>query len=107
MSNVLHRALHCQGKRFDVKFLTHGRLLCKHRGRIRTEIGMRKRQTLSLRVSADFKRRLVEEAKKEKRSVTNYIEATLTALWQRKDSEIRPRSKENKVAGHPEKGGRE
>ncbi len=57
---------------------------------------MRKRQTLSLRVSSEFKRRLVEEAKKEKRSVTNYIEATLTRLWQQKDLESLDRFKENK-----------
>jgi predicted HicB family RNase H-like nuclease len=43
---------------------------------------MPKTETLNLRVSSEFKRRLVEEAKKEKRSVTNYIEAKLTELWQ-------------------------
>ncbi len=42
---------------------------------------MGKTETLNLRVSVEFKRRLVEEAKKEKRSVTNYIEAALTELW--------------------------
>lgn len=48
---------------------------------------MPKRQTLSLRVSADFKRRLFEAAKKDKRSVTNYIEVALTKLWHEEDSE--------------------
>jgi hypothetical protein len=43
---------------------------------------MAKDQTLNLRVSADFKRRLMEEAAKQKRSVTNYLEVTLTGLWQ-------------------------
>ncbi len=57
---------------------------------------MRKSETLNLRVSADFKERLVEEAKKERRSVTNYLEATLTKLWQRKDSVITSRSKRRK-----------
>jgi predicted HicB family RNase H-like nuclease len=47
---------------------------------------MRKTETLNLRVSAEFKRRLMEEAKKEKRSVTNYIEAVLTELWGQKSS---------------------
>jgi len=47
---------------------------------------MPKTETLNLRVSAKFKRRLIEEAKKERRSVTNYIEASLTELWQRKHS---------------------
>jgi predicted HicB family RNase H-like nuclease len=43
---------------------------------------MAKTETLNLRVSADFKRRLREEAAKEKRSVTNYLEATLTRIWE-------------------------
>ncbi len=48
---------------------------------------MAKTETLNLRVSAEFKRRLMEEAAKEKRSVTNYLEATITAVWeQRQDS---------------------
>lgn len=42
---------------------------------------MLKTETLNLRVSAEFKRRLMEEARKEKRSITNYIEATITELW--------------------------
>jgi predicted HicB family RNase H-like nuclease len=42
---------------------------------------MTKSQTLNLRVSAEFKRRLIEEAKKEQRSVTNYIEAALAEFW--------------------------
>jgi predicted HicB family RNase H-like nuclease len=47
---------------------------------------MSKTETLNLRVSAEFKRRLTEEAKKEKRSVTNYIEAAITELWTLKSS---------------------
>ncbi len=47
---------------------------------------MRKTETLNLRVSAEFKRRLIEEAKKEKRSVTNYLEATLASLWKAQSS---------------------
>jgi len=45
---------------------------------------MPKTETLNLRVSAEFKRRLVEEARKEKRSVTNYIEVTITEFWSQK-----------------------
>jgi predicted HicB family RNase H-like nuclease len=51
---------------------------------------------LSLRVSTEFKRRLVEEARKDRRSVANYIEATLIKLWQEKDSETLRRAKDNK-----------
>jgi predicted HicB family RNase H-like nuclease len=47
---------------------------------------MLKTETLNLRVSAEFKRRLIEEAKKEKRSVTNYIEVAITELWALKAS---------------------
>jgi predicted HicB family RNase H-like nuclease len=42
---------------------------------------MRKKDTLNLRVSAGFKRKLSKEAKKEKRSITNYLEITLEKVW--------------------------
>jgi len=45
---------------------------------------MRKSVTLNLRISPEFKRRLISEARKEKRSVTNYIEVTLAEWWKRK-----------------------
>jgi predicted HicB family RNase H-like nuclease len=45
---------------------------------------MAKKETLNLRVSAAFKRRLAEEAKKENRSVTNYLETTLETLWRQR-----------------------
>lgn len=55
---------------------------------------MLKTETLNLRVSAEFKRRLIEEARKDKRSVTNYIEAAITELWTLKASgTTRTRSK--------------
>jgi len=47
---------------------------------------MQKTQTLNLRVSPEFKRRLIAEAKKEKRSVTNYLEVTLVDVWEAKKS---------------------
>ena len=50
------------------------------------DIGMLKTETLNLRVSADFKKRLTEEAAKERRSVTNYLEVTLLAHWEGRDS---------------------
>jgi predicted HicB family RNase H-like nuclease len=46
---------------------------------------VRKTETLNLRVSAEFKRKLEEEAKREKRSVTNYLEAVLEKLWSESD----------------------
>jgi predicted HicB family RNase H-like nuclease len=45
---------------------------------------MLKTETLNLRVSAEFKRKLIEEARKERRSVTNYIEVTVTEVWDQK-----------------------
>jgi predicted HicB family RNase H-like nuclease len=54
---------------------------------------MPKTETLNLRVSAEFKRRLIEEAKKEKRSVTNYIEAAIAELWTLKSSGARIKTK--------------
>jgi len=42
---------------------------------------MRKSVTLNLRISREFKQKLVREARKEKRSITNYIEVALTELW--------------------------
>ena len=53
---------------------------------------MAKTETLNLRVSADFKRRLAEEAAKEKRSVTNYLEAILTELWDQRESRLQRRA---------------
>ena len=50
------------------------------------EGGMRKTETLNLRVSPKFKRRLIQEAKKVKRSLTNYIEVALYEFWTQKGS---------------------
>lgn len=47
---------------------------------------MAKTETLNLRVSTEFKRRLVEEAARERRSVTNYLEVTLTNFWEKRES---------------------
>jgi predicted HicB family RNase H-like nuclease len=48
---------------------------------------MKKEETLNLRVSAAFKRKLAEEAKKEHRSLTNYLETALTKLWEHQETE--------------------
>jgi hypothetical protein len=46
---------------------------------------MKKTETLNLRVSPEFKRRLMHEAARQKRSVTNYLEVTLTGFWAGRD----------------------
>ncbi len=59
---------------------------------------MRKTETLNLRVSPEFKRRLVEEARRVKRSVTNYIEAALSEFWVLKASGTTHRTKTKREA---------
>ena len=44
-----------------------------------------KKETLNFRVSAEFKQRLIEVAEKERRSLTNYLETTLTRLWEEQE----------------------
>jgi hypothetical protein len=44
---------------------------------------MKKTETLNLRVSPEFKRRLIQEAARQKRSITNYLEVILTDIWTR------------------------
>jgi predicted HicB family RNase H-like nuclease len=56
---------------------------------------MAKSETLNLRVSPDFKRKLVEAAAQQKRSVTNYLEAVLTLLWERERARDPIRPKKN------------
>jgi predicted HicB family RNase H-like nuclease len=49
-------------------------------------MSMAKKETLNFRVSAEFKRKLIEEATKEHRSLTNYLETALTKLWEQQES---------------------
>jgi len=44
---------------------------------------MSKTETLNLRVSQEFKRKLADAAAKQRRSVTNYLEVVLTEMWDR------------------------
>ena len=48
---------------------------------------MPKKETLNLRVPGEFKKRLFEEAAKEKRSVTNYLEVILTGIWAQQEGD--------------------
>jgi HicB family len=57
---------------------------------------MKKKETLNLRVSAEFKRKLAEEAKKERRSLTNYLETALMRLWELQESEIGTKAQRGK-----------
>jgi predicted transcriptional regulator len=57
-------------------------------GSITIRMSMMKKETLNFRVSADFKRKLAEEAKKERRSLTNYLETALTKFWEQQESRV-------------------
>ncbi len=52
-----------------------------------------KTETLNLRVSPEFKKKLVEEAAKQRRSVTNYLEVALVDLWEEEDSRMRAKKR--------------
>jgi predicted HicB family RNase H-like nuclease len=54
-----------------------------------------KTETLNLRVSPDFKKRLAEEAAKARRSVTNYLEVTLLDLWELEATGAAKKGKQN------------
>jgi hypothetical protein len=51
-------------------------------------------------VSTEFKRKLEEEAMREKRSVTNYLEVTLQKHWQESAS-TKTRSPKKKKSENP------
>jgi predicted HicB family RNase H-like nuclease len=51
------------------------------------------KETLNFRVSAEFKRRPIEEAEKERRSLTNYLETTLTRLCEEREMTAAKRRK--------------
>ena len=48
---------------------------------------MKKKETLNFRVSAEFKRKLIEEANKQRRSLTNYLETTLMEVWGKQETD--------------------
>lgn len=49
---------------------------------------MKKKETLNFRVPAEFKRRLIEEANKQRRSLTNYLETTLMEVWGKQETDL-------------------
>ena len=49
-------------------------------------ISMEKKETLNFRVPAEFKRKLIEEANKQRRSLTNYLETTLLEVWGKQET---------------------
>jgi predicted HicB family RNase H-like nuclease len=59
---------------------------------------MTNKETLNFRVPAEFKQRLVEEAKKQRRSLTNYLETTLMEVWSSQEKERRKKKPDQKHA---------
>ncbi len=47
---------------------------------------MKKKETLNFRVPAEFKQKLIEEANKQRRSLTNYLETTLMEIWKKEEA---------------------
>jgi predicted HicB family RNase H-like nuclease len=46
---------------------------------------MTKKETLNFRVPTEFKQKLVEEANKQRRSLTNYLQTTLMNVWTKQE----------------------
>jgi hypothetical protein len=55
---------------------------------------MKKKETLNFRVPAEFKRRLIEEAKKQRRSLTNYLETTFMEVWDQQEAASTPNAQQ-------------
>ena len=47
---------------------------------------MKKKETLNFRVPAEFKRKLIEQANKQRRSLTNYLETTFMQVWDEQEA---------------------
>ena len=63
-----------------------------------------KKETLNFRVSAEFKRKLIEKAAKERRSLTNYIEVALNLFWELEESETEVKAATPRRIEFPQKG---
>jgi len=62
-----------------------------------------KKETLNFRVSAEFKRKLVEKAAKEHRSLTNYIEVALNQFWTLEESKTEVKAATSRRIESPQK----
>jgi len=61
---------------------------------------MGKKETLNFRVPAEFKRKLIHEANKQRRSLTNYLETTFMQVWEEQEAastpKVQPASKQKR-----------
>jgi hypothetical protein len=57
---------------------------------------MGKKETLNFRVPEEFKRKLIEEANKQRRSLTNYLETTFMQVWDEQEAASTPKAQQSK-----------
>jgi hypothetical protein len=55
---------------------------------------MKKKETLNFRVPPEFKRKLIEEANKQRRSLTNYLETTFMQVWEQQETASTPKAEQ-------------
>jgi hypothetical protein len=55
---------------------------------------MKKKETLNFRVPAEFKRKLIDEASKQRRSLTNYLETTFMQVWDEQEAASTPKAQQ-------------
>jgi hypothetical protein len=55
---------------------------------------MKKKETLNFRVPAEFKRKLIDEASKQRRSLTNYLETTFMQVWDEQEADSTPKAQQ-------------
>jgi hypothetical protein len=55
---------------------------------------MKKKETLNFRVPAEFKRKLIDEANKQRRSLTNYLEITFMQVWDEQEAASTPKAQQ-------------
>jgi len=63
---------------------------------------MKKKETLNFRVSPEFKRKLIEEANKQRRSLTNYLETTLMEVWGKQETGLSKLAEKRRQRRSPE-----
>ena len=61
---------------------------------------MKKKETLNFRVPAEFKRKLVEEANKQRRSLTNYLETTFMQVWDEQETAVTSKAQQERKQKH-------
>jgi len=64
---------------------------------------MKKKETLNFRVPAEFKRKRIEEANKQRRSLTNYLETTFMQVWEEQETTSTTKAQQERKQKRPPK----